>query len=242
GAGGSNAHLIVEEYRAADTALPATENPGAPVAIVLSARTEERLRAQAAQLLAHLDAHPDISLADLAYTLQVGREAQRARLAAVVKSVPQLREALAKYVDGDLSPAALRIGEARGETRGAPALPPGFADQQAMQAAIAQWLERRDAGRLASVWTQGQPVAWSRLYDQEAARPRRLSLPTYPFARERYWLPFEPQPSRAAAPATPYLHPLVHRNSSDLGAQRYSTTLSGEESFLRDHRVQGRRV
>ncbi|WP_186032203.1 SDR family oxidoreductase, partial [Burkholderia gladioli] len=242
GAGGSNAHLIVEEYRADDTALPAAENPGAPVAIVLSARTEERLRAQAAQLLAHLDAHPDISLADLAYTLQVGREAQRARLAAVVKSVPQLREALAKYVDGDLSPAALRIGEARGEVRGAPALPPGFADQQAMQAAIAQWLERRDAGRLASVWTQGQPVAWSRLYDQEAARPRRLSLPTYPFARERYWLPFEPQPSRAAAPATPYLHPLVHRNSSDLGAQRYSTTLSGEESFLRDHRVQGRRV
>ena len=38
------------------------------------------------------------------------------------------------------------------------------------------------------------------------------------------------------------LHPLLHRNTSDLSAQRFSTRLSGEEFYLRDHVVGGSRV
>jgi acyl transferase domain-containing protein len=38
------------------------------------------------------------------------------------------------------------------------------------------------------------------------------------------------------------LHPLLHRNTSDLGAQRFSSVLTGEEFFLSDHRVEGVRV
>lgn len=38
------------------------------------------------------------------------------------------------------------------------------------------------------------------------------------------------------------LHPLVHRNTSSLSEQRFSTTLTGKEFFLRDHIVQGKRV
>src|SRR5262249_25588890 len=34
---------------------------------------------------------------------------------------------------------------------------------------------------------KGLVVDWTRLY--EAGPPRRISLPTYPFARERYWIP-----------------------------------------------------
>src|SRR5258707_5598703 len=33
------------------------------------------------------------------------------------------------------------------------------------------------------------------------------------------------------------LHPLLHRNTSDLSEQRYSSTFTGEEFFLTDHRV-----
>ena len=41
----------------------------------------------------------------------------------------------------------------------------------------------------------------------------------------------------------PYvLHPPLHRNTSDLSAQRFSTRLSGEEFYLRDHVVSGARV
>ncbi|HEU5111348.1 MAG TPA: acyltransferase domain-containing protein, partial [Micromonosporaceae bacterium] len=52
----------------------------------------------------------------------------------------------------------------------------------------------RSLGRL---WLSGQPVRWSRLH---ATRPRRrMSLPTYPFERQRYTV--EPVAETLAAPA-----------------------------------------
>ena len=38
------------------------------------------------------------------------------------------------------------------------------------------------------------------------------------------------------------LHPLVHRNTSDLNEQRFSSKFTGQEFFLRDHIVQGLKV
>src|SRR6185436_20178612 len=36
------------------------------------------------------------------------------------------------------------------------------------------------------------------------------------------------------------LHPLLHSNTSDLGRQSYASVFTGNEFFLKDHRVQGR--
>src|SRR4051812_42866398 len=35
----------------------------------------------------------------------------------------------------------------------------------------------------------------------------------------------------------PLIHPLLHRNTSDLGEQRYGSTFEGTEFFLADHQV-----
>jgi acyl transferase domain-containing protein len=60
-------------------------------------------------------------------------------------------------------------------------------------------LETALAGRelleLARLWITGVEIPWERLHP--AGTRRRLALPTYPFARERYWV----QP--ATAPAHP---------------------------------------
>src|SRR6185503_6687611 len=78
--------------------------------------------------------------------------------------------------------------------------------------------------------------------------PRRISLPTYPFAKERYWLPAitvatQPQPEHPTRQGvTGSLHPLVQENTSDLWEQRFSTTFSGAEFFLADHVIQGTKV
>ena len=48
----------------------------------------------------------------------------------------------------------------------------------------------RKLGKLGGLWAQGVEVDWEVLYGER--RPRRISLPTYPFARERYWVP-EPE-------------------------------------------------
>src|ERR1051325_9033184 len=37
--------------------------------------------------------------------------------------------------------------------------------------------------------------------------------------------------------ASSVLHPLLHRNTSDLNEQSYSSTFTGEEFFLKDHQV-----
>ncbi|HEX6159706.1 MAG TPA: polyketide synthase dehydratase domain-containing protein, partial [Thermoanaerobaculia bacterium] len=48
---------------------------------------------------------------------------------------------------------------------------------------------------------------------------------------------------QSAGPATASrIHPLLHRNTSDLVEQRYSSTLGGDEPFLVDHQVAGEKV
>jgi acyl transferase domain-containing protein len=81
GAGGTNAHLILEEAPAAPPSGPARMWQLLP----LSARSDAALDAATKRLAAHLGAHPDLPLADVAYTLQVGRRAFARRRVAVCR-------------------------------------------------------------------------------------------------------------------------------------------------------------
>ncbi|HZN19091.1 MAG TPA: beta-ketoacyl synthase N-terminal-like domain-containing protein [Micromonosporaceae bacterium] len=77
GVSGTNAHVIVEEPPPADALLPPPEDgpaPG-PVPWVLSARTPGALRAQAARLLSHVEARPDLRAVDVAFSLVTTRAA-----------------------------------------------------------------------------------------------------------------------------------------------------------------------
>ncbi|MCF2149903.1 SDR family NAD(P)-dependent oxidoreductase [Desmonostoc muscorum LEGE 12446] len=71
GVGGTNAHVILQE-------APLIEESSASrpwQLILLSAKTSTALEAAAANLATYLQQHPNINLADVAYTLQVGRRA-----------------------------------------------------------------------------------------------------------------------------------------------------------------------
>ncbi|HEX4713851.1 MAG TPA: type I polyketide synthase, partial [Ktedonobacteraceae bacterium] len=233
GAGGSNAHLIVEEYVAPAREVTAIRGP---VAVVLSARSEERLQVHVQQLLAYLDEH-EVNLVDLAYTLQVGREALGMRLAVVVNSVEALKGKLAQVSQNKISGLEdLYWGEVK-RTQETLAV---FRADEELQEAISKWVARGKVGKLAELWVQGLVVDWAALYGE--SKPQRLSLPAYPFAPERYWVPESASIRGASSIQWAQLHPLVHRNSSNLGEQRYSTTLSGEEFFVRDHVVGGKRL
>src|SRR5262249_44795170 len=108
-------------------------------------------------------------------------------------------------------------------------------------------IAHRKLSKLAELWTKGLEVDWSKLYGEY--RPQRISLPTYPFAKERYWIDRPPKGSvdgnanvAVNALASSMLHPLLHTNTSDLSEQRYSSTFTGEEFFLADHQVAGQKV
>ncbi len=70
GIGGTNAHVILEEAPPAPPASPSRERQ----LLLLSARTPAALEAATRNLADFLDAHPEQDLADVAWTLQVGRQ------------------------------------------------------------------------------------------------------------------------------------------------------------------------
>jgi acyl transferase domain-containing protein len=81
GAGGTNAHVVLEEAPA-----PPRTGPGRPWHVLpISARSGEALDAATARLAAYLRAHPELPFADAAYTLQVGRRAFEHRRVAVCR-------------------------------------------------------------------------------------------------------------------------------------------------------------
>ncbi|TWI12750.1 polyketide synthase [Aerolutibacter ruishenii] len=91
GVGGTNAHVILEEA----PELPESEPGDGPQLLVLSARTPGALAEAASRLADHLALHDPCNLADVAWTLAVGRKAFPHRLAIVAESagdaVEQLR-------------------------------------------------------------------------------------------------------------------------------------------------------
>ena len=184
GAGGANAHLLIEEYEAevrAEVSWPL------PVVVVLSAKNEERLREQVEQLLQAVEreALGDGELADLAYTLQVGREAMEVRLGCLVSTMDQLRTKLASYLGGEQHIDELYHDEVKANKSALS----GLAADEDLPALIDAWLAKGKLAKLVKLWVKGLAVDWTRLYGE--AKPRRLSLPTYPFAKEHYWVPEE---------------------------------------------------
>ncbi|SMG00109.1 Malonyl CoA-acyl carrier protein transacylase [Burkholderia singularis] len=225
GAGGSNAHLIVAEH-VPQTAHAAFRTAAAlPPIIVLSAPNPAALRARAQQLLTFLRegrAAGDGALHDCAYTLQVGRDAFLHRVAFVAHDVAHAQSCLDAYVAGDALPQHVHAGKARAETAAVPAA-------------------ERDAQRIARAWVDGAQVDWADLHRD--ARPRRISLPTYPFASGKIWMKTDTRlPAAGLAPSSSEArddgHPLLHRREQ--AGDAFASHFSVSEPFLADHQVDGR--
>lgn len=85
GIGGTNAHVILEESpRRINNALES-----GPQLLVLSARTPHALQQMAANLGQYLKKHPDTSLADVAFTLQVGRKVFEHKLVLICRTIEE---------------------------------------------------------------------------------------------------------------------------------------------------------
>jgi polyketide synthase PksN len=242
GFGGANAHVVIEEYCApveAATLPQAVE--GLPALIVLSARSQDRLQEQARQLLNFLSRRTlaDADLLHVAFTLQIGREAMEHRFACTATTTEELQRKLTAYLAGET------IDECyAGELKKNKDTLTLFNSDEVFQQTVATWVQQGKFSKLLELWVKGLSFDWQQLYragsPYEALSPRRMRLPTYPFARDRYWL--EPSRQKPKGEAVEVLHPLVHRNTSCLGEQRFSTTLSAEAFYLSDHVIHGQRI
>ncbi len=186
GAGGSNAHLIVEEFQEAPE--PAGDvrlfyQPGRRHCIVMSAKTEDRLAEMAARLYRFVLDNESFEIADFAYTLQVGREEMEFRLGFTAKTQDELKRKLSAFLTHEDADQEIYRGTVQ---RNREALEVIAADDD-MTRALEAWVEKGKYSRLLNLWVKGLSFDWNRIYGE--SKPRRMSLPTYPFARERYWVP-----------------------------------------------------
>ncbi|MEU1130957.1 beta-ketoacyl synthase N-terminal-like domain-containing protein [Streptomyces sp. NPDC005900] len=163
GYSGTNAHIVIEEH--VDTRPAALPTPERRMVVPLSAKSGDQLREKAAALAAHLRAaEPDrLALRDVAYTLQVGREAFAERVAVTATSTDELLTRLDAFADGA-------------------AAVPGTYSGRAAERRPATRPAGRDVDEYAAAWVTGAPVDWPRLHTGTA--PRRVALPGHPFARE----------------------------------------------------------
>ncbi|MGA1790296.1 MAG: thioester reductase domain-containing protein [bacterium] len=241
GAGGTNAHIVLEAFERKDTR--ARYQPGiqsqAPQIIVLSAKNEERLTEYAGRMVEFLEKAESASffLTDMAYTLQVGREAMEERLAVVVSDITELKERLSQYLENNEDIKDLYTGNIK-KNKTIGDLLVGETDGEEL---IRLFIKNRNISKIAQLWASGVKIDWSLLYPDHT--PNRISLPTYPFARQTYWIPESHQPINVSNNShTVKLHPLIDQNTSTLHEERFSTMLTGDEFYLKDHIVGGQKV
>lgn len=90
GMGGTNAHAVLEE---APEIEPSSESRRYQL-LILSARTETALETMTGNLVNHLQTNPDLKLADVAYTLHMGRRAFENRRMVVCETLADAVSAL----------------------------------------------------------------------------------------------------------------------------------------------------
>lgn len=161
GIGGVNAHVVLEQHIA--PAHP-DDDPGEQV-LVLSAQSVDALRERARRLTHRLAGADPHSWADIAYTLQVGREAMSCRLAFVAQSTDEAARVLDAWLDGDPDTLA-RVAFADGVD---PAAGVGYDGKPTLRDEVAEH------------WVAGTSIDWDLMH--RGARRRRIPLPGYPFAR-----------------------------------------------------------
>lgn len=247
GAGGSNAHMIIEEYLQPNLSADATDQGVDFVIVPLSAKTSQQLSQKVVDLLRFLKAHKDtdtsqfasgLSLGDLAYTLQIGREAMEERLGLLVTSLAALEDKLLRYSRSEQNIEGCFFGTVK---RGNDSM--GIISQDDdMKKAVDTWIARKKYAKLTELWVKGLELVWNKLY-LNTATPGLISLPTYPFSREKYWfdgatdIAVSTNHSQIKMQNNICLHPLIQINVSDLNRQCYRSDFSGNEFFLADHKV-----
>jgi len=242
GFGGVTGHMVLGEYLAPEpqsvesqsTEPQSTEAQstklmaGGEQAILLSARTADQLEQTAKRLRDYLQSPEaaNATLQGIAYTLQTGREHFEHRAVVFADTPAVLAEHLQRLLSGkeDAGGFLKRDLETGKDVRQL------FASPE-MHSALQLWLEDRNQRSLGRIWAAGVEVDWQRLYDGRPV-PKKVPLPTYPFARHALWIPQSPSASPAAGLRGDSLAPILQRNVSTFMAQKYRSDFSGQESWF----------
>lgn len=181
GFGGMNAHVVLEQY---SPSHKDKESACEPQLIVLSAKSEGRLKAAAGQLADFVQTGDTPSLRDIAYTLQTGREAMNCRLALVARNQDELLEKLKEYRAFSEESNGMKSFFTGSQQTGSGDI--GVLLEGTLGTVVTETLlAENNLEKLAFCWVKGADIPWDRLHQGKSVQ--RVPLPTYPFENHKYW-------------------------------------------------------
>lgn len=218
GAGGSNAHLIIESW---NTSELEDDFEFIPV-LLFSAKTQEQLKKYVKSNYELLCNNENIDFKRAVYTLQIGREAMEHRVAFYADSKENALSFMRKYLSGiddaqHIFTNSLTYGEILKKKHN------GYVD-----------IERMNITEVIQRWSSGDDVNWEGFYNGKNIIPIQMS--EYPFSKEEYRIyHFEERKTEKI----PFI---FNENISDFYSQKYHTTLNNRSAFLDQHIVNNSRL
>ncbi|ERH59378.1 MULTISPECIES: type I polyketide synthase [Bacillus amyloliquefaciens group] len=212
GAGGTNAHLILEAYEPPK----AFDHQSGRVIFVLSAQDKQRLIKYAKVMADFLseneskDNNHKLRLQDIAYTLQTGRDHMEERLAIVADSGQVIAEELSAYIRGEKSSLSHTGHTFESEVH------------NEMPHVCSDYAEA------ASKWVNGRKIDWETFEVNRNAR--RISIPGQPLIKQRYWIAEKGEALVSADVSKPG-HPFLGSNTSDFNQFSFTKKISRNHPF-----------
>lgn len=196
GSGGSNAHVVVEEWAGAHQS---TRQSGIPL-FILSAKNKERLLAYAECVLNWIRSSVgQISFVDFIYTFQTARTFMDERLAIQANSFAELEKLLQDWLTTGEAAAFICHNNVKNAIHrsSAQSINSGNWNLQDVSG-------KENLSALACAWTSGTDVNFQALYE---APVKKIVVPGYPFAKSRYWV------SARVHSNDPVEHPLLGKKT-----------------------------
>lgn len=223
GHSGTNCHMVID-----DAIRYNQEGKGSltkPYYFVpVSAKTKDALQKKWIDLSHWLKSSgADKNLEDILFTLQEGRNHFKVRSVVIVDSMEDLKRKASRIAEGHKETAYLETGA------------DGVEDKEVLSEQIWNTISSDNSNgyyeslmKLAQHYVSGGGIDFHRL--SSLTKGCRISMPTYPFAKEKYWVKEEEE-----IPKTNVVNTLLDENCSTFKEQSYYKTFMGTEFFIQDH-------
>lgn len=205
GFSGTNAHLAIEEPSGEFS--PSIHKPG--YLLVLSAQSTGQLREHVRRIAQHYrKVGAQLDYASTSFTLMTGRRHLEHRLACVIQHSDDMASILEQWLETGGS-SQIYAADLSGQPSKEQSVLRRYGNECIQKIAEesaddSRYLENLHV--IAELYVQGYELDYNRLYLTE--KYKRIPLPTYPFAREKYWV--------SSGEAIPSIERNVNKEISDV--------------------------
>nr|MCR4944270.1 SDR family NAD(P)-dependent oxidoreductase [Clostridium sp.] len=169
-----------------------------------------------------------LSLTNITYTMQVGRESMSERLSIIAEDVKDLALKLEKYIN-EVDDDNIFTGSIYEKSEFLKMMQDDFAIEDIFR----KWHKDGSLYKIAKAWVLGADVDWRKVYDAKDAYC--IPMPTYPFKKERYWIAKKENNNEEYKQKS--LNALIDTNISTIYKQAYIKKFDKNDSFVIGHKV-----